>query len=160
MGAVLAVFGAAVIVTALRFPLGVPTDPLGPRAVPAALGAGILLCGALLAAAALLFRGGPQRASALIESGPEGEPEAGPFSPGRLLGAIAATAIYVGAFESLGYLLATPPYVAAILGIHGGASRRSVVLAPLLVTLALYAAFRFGLRIPVPDGILERSLPW
>jgi hypothetical protein len=28
------------------------------------------------------------------------------------------------------------------------------------VTLALYAAFRFGLLIPVPDGILEPWLPW
>ena len=29
-----------------------------------------------------------------------------------------------------------------------------------LVTLALYAAFRFGLLIPVPDGLLEPWLPW
>ncbi|MFB3816814.1 MAG: tripartite tricarboxylate transporter TctB family protein, partial [Candidatus Methylomirabilales bacterium] len=59
-----------------------------------------------------------------------------------------------------GYLLATPPYVAGIMLIHGGAAWRRHVLPPLLLTAAVYAAFRFGLLIPVPDGLLERWLPW
>ncbi|HEU5321602.1 MAG TPA: tripartite tricarboxylate transporter TctB family protein, partial [Methylomirabilota bacterium] len=78
----------------------------------------------------------------------------------RLAAAFAVTAAYVAAFEPVGYLLATPPYVAAILLIHGGAPRRAGVVAPVLVTLALYAGFRFGLLVPVPDGVLERVLPW
>ena len=59
-----------------------------------------------------------------------------------------------------GYLLATPLYVVAILLLQPGARARAFVAAPVLVTLALYAAFRFGLLIPVPDGLLEPWLPW
>jgi hypothetical protein len=68
------------------------------------------------------------------------------------------TAAYLAAFEPLGYLLATPPYVAAIMLIHGGAGRRALLMAPILTTVVLYATFRFGLLIPVPGGILEGVL--
>jgi hypothetical protein len=74
--------------------------------------------------------------------------------------AITLSAFYLVAFERLGYLLATPLYVGALLLVHGGASRRTLLTAPLLLSLAFYAAFRFGLLIPVPDGILEGVLPW
>jgi hypothetical protein len=50
--------------------------------------------------------------------------------------------------------------VVAILLLHPGVRARAFLTAPVLVTLALYAAFRFGLLIPVPDGVLEAWLPW
>ena len=155
----LVAFGGAVILLAGQIWPGVPTDPLGPRAFPIALGAGILLCGLLLGAAVLLFRGLPERTGAFIESGPQ-EEEAGPFSPVRLVGAVIATGAYIAAFEPIGYLLATPVYVLAIALIHGATPRRARLVAPLLTTVALYVAFRFGLRIPVPEGLLEMLLPW
>lgn len=136
------------------------TDPLGPRFFPAALGAAILLCGLLLAAAELFFRGEPALPAPLSDASPEEEEDAGPFSPARFVGAIAATTLYVAAFEPLGYLLATPPYIAAILLIHGGAKKRSLLITPFVSTIALYVTFRFGLLIPVPDGPLEGLLPW
>ncbi|MBI4390664.1 MAG: tripartite tricarboxylate transporter TctB family protein [candidate division NC10 bacterium] len=160
VAAFLVAFGAGVVALAGRIEPGVQTDPLGPRAFPAALGAGIALCGGLLAGTVLLSPGEGGRTGPILEPGPEGEAEAGPVSPARLLGAIAATAAYVAAFDPLGYLLATPPYVAAIILIHGGAARRALVIAPPLVTVLLYAAFRFGLLIPVPEGILDGRLPW
>jgi hypothetical protein len=70
------------------------------------------------------------------------------------------TGAYVAAFEPIGYLLATPPYVAGIVLVHGGGRRRDLLLPPLLLTMVFYAAFRFGLLIPVPDGVLESWLPW
>lgn len=158
--AVLVVFGGTVVALALEIPRGVLTDPLGPRFFPMALGAGIVLCGLLLAAAELLFRGEPPVAGPLSDPGPEGEEDAGPFSLARFLGAIAATTLYVAAFEPLGYLLATPPYVVAILLMHGGTSKRALLIAPFLITIVLYVTFRFGLLIPVPDGPLESLLPW
>lgn len=139
---------------------GVPTDLLGPRAFPFALGAGILICGFLFGLAVVVFRGLPGRGGAFIESGAQEGDEAGPFSPARLVGAVVATAIYIAAFEPIGYLLSTPVYVGVIALIHGAATRRSLLIAPVLITAALYVAFRFGLRIPVPDGILETLLPW
>ncbi len=159
VAAFLVAFGAAVLALAGTIEPGVHTDSLGPRAFPAALGAGTALCGVLLAGTALLGTG-DGGAGLLAGAEPDVETEAGPVSPARLLGAIAATAAYVALFAPLGYLLATPPYVAAIILIHGGAARRALLIAPPLVTLVLYAAFRFGLLIPVPEGILEGRLPW
>lgn len=160
VAAFLVAFGGAVVAVAATIEPGVHTDALGPRFVPIALGAGIAACGLLLGTAALVFRGQPARTGPLAEPGPDEEAEAGPFSPARLIGAIVATAAYVAVFEPLGYLVVTPPYVAAILLIHGGALRRALLVAPILVTIVLYVTFRFGLLIPVPLGILEGILPW
>lgn len=160
LAAFLVAFGGAVIAAAMRIDLGVQTDPLGPRVFPIALGAGIVGCGLLLGSAALLFHGRPGRAGPRSEPDPQEDVEAGPFSPTRLIGTVVATAAYLGAFETLGYLLSTPIYVAAILLIHGGTSRRALLVAPPLITAVLYVTFRFGLLIPVPLGLLEAVLPW
>ena len=160
LAAFLVAFGGVTIALSMQILPGVQTDPLGPRFFPIALGAGILLCGVLLAAAELLYRGESPLAGLLSDGSPEGEEDAGPFSPGRLVGAIAATALYIAGFGTLGFLLSTPPYIAAILLIHGGASRRALIISPFLITIVLYAIFRFGLLIPVPDGPLESLLPW
>jgi putative tricarboxylic transport membrane protein len=153
----LAAFGGAVIVLSGEIQSGVQTDPLGPRVFPSALGAGIALCGLLLGIGAL-FRWQPQQSGLLLDGGGADEVEKGPFSPARLLGAAAATAIYVAAFQPVGYLLATPLYVAAILLTHGRTPWRTLIIAPAVITTVLYLTFRFALRIPVPDGVLERLL--
>lgn len=158
--AVLIAFGLWIVTIALRIPLGVPTDSLGPRAFPVALGAGIAICGVLLASGALLFRGTLQRVRLPGEpdADDDGTAGAGSFSPARLIGAIAVTGGYLAVFEPLGYLLATPVYVLAIMLLHGGAPPRSLAITPPLVTVVLYAVFRFGLLIPIPEGILEPLL--
>lgn len=158
LAAFLVAFGGAVLAVARTIPPGVPTDPLGPRAFPIALGAGIVACGVLLGAAWLLLGSQPARMGLLSDAEPEEDAEVGPFSPIRLLGAVLATAAYLGAFEPVGFLLTTPLYVAVIMGIHGGVTRRTLLLAPPLTTIVLYATFRFGLLIPVPMGILEGIL--
>jgi len=157
VAAFLVAFGGVVVALARRIPPGVYTDPLGPAAFPIALGAGIAICGLLLGAAMLTFRGHSGFKSTLAEPGPDDDQTtgSGPFSPALLIGAIAATAVYLVGFTPLGYLVVTPPYVLAIMVIHGGAGRRSLLVGPLLVTAALYATFRYGLLIPIPDGILE-----
>jgi putative tricarboxylic transport membrane protein len=150
----LAVFGGAVIALSGEIQSGVQTDPLGPRVFPSALGAGIALCGLLLGIAAL-FRSEPQQSGLLLDGGGTEEVEKGPFSPMRLLGVVAVTAIYVAAFEPVGYLIATPMYVMAILLIHGGTSWRTLIVVPVVITTVLYVIFRFALRIPMPGGVLE-----
>lgn len=161
LAAFLVAFGGVVVALSFEITPGVQTDSLGPRFFPIALGTGIALCGLLLAAVELLFRGEPSLAGPLSDAGLGGEEEeAGPFSLARFVGAIAATALYVAAFDPLGYLLATPPYIAAILLIHGGTRKRALLTAPFLITIVLYVTFRFGLLIPVPDGPLEGLLPW
>jgi putative tricarboxylic transport membrane protein len=152
----LAAFGGVVIALTGKIESGVYTDPLGPRVFPYALGVGIAVCGLLLGVGAL-FRWKPEQAGFLSDAAEE-EVARGPFSPTRLVGAVGATAIYVAAFEPVGYLIATPLYVAAILLIHGGSPQRSVIFAPAVITTVLYLMFRFALRIPVPSGVLERIL--
>lgn len=153
----LAAFGGIVIALSGKIESGVYTDPLGPRVFPYALGVGIALCGLLLGIGALI-RWQPEHAGFLSDAGGAEEVESGPFSPTRLAGAVGATAIYVAAFEPVGYLIATPLYVAAILLIHGGAPQRTLIVAPVVITTVLYLTFRFALRIPVPNGVLERAL--
>ena len=100
-------------------------------------------------------------AAMFVETADDDASEGGLESPWRLVGAVAATAAYLFAFERLGYLLATPLYVVAILLLHAGRAR---------------AGLRDGARagdrwrstprsgsaslIPVPDGLLEPWLPW
>jgi hypothetical protein len=158
----LVVLGLTVAVQARQIPPGVSTDPLGPAAFPIALGWATAICGVLLGAATLVFRGQVSAGAAVLsDTTPDDDgttAPAGTFSPARLIGAIVATGAYLAVFTRLGYLISTPLYVAAIMRIHGGATSRSLLVAPLLVTAAHYATFRFGLLIPVPDGILESLL--
>jgi putative tricarboxylic transport membrane protein len=153
----LAVFGGAVIALSGNIEAGVYTDPLGPRVFPYALGVGITLCGLLVGVGAF-FHWQPGQAGILSDPGGAEEVERGPFSSTRLVGAVAATAIYVAAFEPVGYLIATPLYVVAILFIHGGTPWRTLIVAPVVITTVLYIMFRFALRIPVPAGVLEGFL--
>jgi len=156
--AVLVAFGAFVVMIGLKIPLGVATDPLGPRTFPVALGAGIALCGVLLVAGMLLFRRAPSGPGLLADMDPEDEAvaDAGPFSLTRLVGVVAITAAYLAAFEPVGYLPSTWVYVLALMLLHGGARGRSLAITPPIVTLVLYLTFKFGLKIPVPEGILDR----
>jgi hypothetical protein len=158
IAAFLAAFGGVVVALARKIAPGVSTDPLGPAAFPLALGACIGLCGLLLGAATLIFSGQPAPTGPLSDAEPDEATDVGPFSPLRLAAAVLATAAYLAAFEPLGYVIATPLYVMVIMLIHGGAGRHALLAAPVLVTAALYATFRFGLLIPVPGGILETFL--
>ena len=74
-------FGGVVTALARRIPPGVYTDPLGPGAFPVALGAGIAICGLLLGAATLAFRGRAGYTSVFVDAGPDDDQTtgSGPF---------------------------------------------------------------------------------
>jgi putative tricarboxylic transport membrane protein len=157
---VLVALGVGVIALGLQVPAGVQTDPLGPRAFPVALGVAIALCGLLLGVSVRMGSWWTASAAVFVESADDDASEGEILSRQRLVGAIGVTAAYLVAFERLGYLLATPLYLAALLLLQSGRRWRTLPTAPVLVTIVLYAAFRFGLLIPVPDGFLESWLPW
>jgi putative tricarboxylic transport membrane protein len=157
IGMVLVGLGTAIVALALRIPAGVETDPLGPRVFPVAMGLAIAVCGLLSALAAMLPSRWGLPAPILAESAGDDQAGLTQAMPGRLGAAVLLTAGYIAAFEPVGYVAATPVYVASLILLHGGRGR-VVLVAPILLTLALYAAFRFGLLIPVPDGLLERWL--
>jgi hypothetical protein len=90
---------------------------------------------------------------------PDGEAEErGALAPRPLLGAIALTAAYLAVLEPAGYLLATPPYLAALLLVQGRVTPRAFVLTVLGLPVALYVLFAVVMRVPLPPGPLEPLL--
>jgi putative tricarboxylic transport membrane protein len=147
---VLVGLGLGVLVLAVRLPAATAADPVGPRGFPALLGLVLLACGVALGVAPrITFRGGV----------PEGDGEArGALAPRPLLGAIGLTGLYLAVLEPAGYLLATPPYLAALLLVQGRVTTRAFVLTVLCLPVGLYALFAVIMRVPLPPGPLEPLL--
>ena len=123
---------------------------MGPRGFPALLGLVVLACGVALASRAGRGSGG---------GAPEGDAEArGALALRPLFGAIALTAAYLAVLEPAGYLLATPPYLAALLLVQGRVTPRAFVLTVLGVPAVLYVLFAVAMRVPLPPGPLEPLL--
>ena len=90
---------------------------------------------------------------------PDGEAEErGALAPRPLLSAIGLTGAYLAVLEPAGYLLATPPYLAALLLVQGRVTTRAFVLTVLGLPVALYALFAVAMRVPLPPGPLEPLL--
>ena len=150
LAAVLVCLGLGVLALAVQLPETTAADPVGPRGFPALLALVILACGVALAVA-------PERP--LSTGAPDGEvEERGALAPRPLLGAIGLTAAYLAVLEPAGYLLATPPYLAALLLVQGRVTIRAFVLTVLGLPVALYTLFAVLMRVPLPPGPLEPLL--
>jgi putative tricarboxylic transport membrane protein len=147
---VLVALGLGVLVLAFRLPAATAADPVGPRGFPALLGLVVLACGVALGAAPRA--GAPD---GVTEEDAEGR---GRLAPRPLLGAIALTAAYLAVLEPVGYLLATPPYLAGLLWVQGRVAPRAFVLTVLGIPAVLYALFAVAMRVPLPTGPLEPFL--
>jgi putative tricarboxylic transport membrane protein len=147
---VLVGLGLGVLALAFQLPQATAADPVGPRGFPALLGLVMLACGVALGVL-------PQRAP--TADAPEGVAEArGALAPRPLFGAIGLTAAYLAVLEPVGYLLATPPYLAGLLLVQGRVAPRPFVLTVLGIPLVLYALFAVAMRVPLPPGPLEPFL--
>ncbi|HSB61735.1 MAG TPA: tripartite tricarboxylate transporter TctB family protein, partial [Vicinamibacteria bacterium] len=58
--------------------------------------------------------------------------------------------------EPLGYLVATPLFLAVALGLQGGVPLRAFLWTSLGLPAALYLFFAGIMKIPLPLGLLER----
>jgi len=150
LGAVLVCFGVGVLALAFWLPATTAADPVGPRGFPVLLALVILFCGVALVVA-------PERPSPA--GAPDGEAEErGALAPRPLLSAIGLTGAYLAVLEPAGYLLATPPYLAALLLVQGRVTTRAFVLTVLGLPVALYTLFAVVMRVPLPPGPLEPLL--
>jgi putative tricarboxylic transport membrane protein len=147
---VLVGLGLGVLVLAFQLPPATTADPVGPRGFPALLGLVILACGVALGVTA-------RRAPAAGVSDEDAEAR-GALAPRSLFGAIGLTAAYLAVLEPAGYLLATPPYLGALLLVQGRVTPRAFVLTVLGVPAVLYALFAVAMRVPLPPGPLEPLL--
>jgi putative tricarboxylic transport membrane protein len=146
-GAFLVALGGAALWGGSRLP-GVPGQDVGPAVFPMVIGAGLMLCGALIA----LGIGRSFEAE-------EEDPEAGhSWAFGlRALVPPALLLFYVLASERLGFLLtagATVLVGALVMGARPWLAAVMAVVGPLLIHLAFYLL----LRVPLPAGILPA--PW
>ena len=146
VAAVLVCFGLGVLALTVGLPPATAADPVGPRGFPALLGLVVLACGAALA-----FGWGT--APADRDAAPRGALALRP-----LLGAIGLTALYLAVLEPAGYLLATPPYLAALLLVQGRVTPRAFVFTVLGLPAVLYLLFAVAMRVPLPAGPLEPLL--
>ena len=80
---------------------------------------------------------------------------------GRLRAALsfAVLLLYTLLLEPLGFLLATPLAVGALLRIVGGRGALHAALAAIAFTVAIFVFFRYGVNIVLPEGLLRGISP-
>jgi len=143
VSALLAVLGGAVVWSASSFP-NVPGQKLGAGFLPMLVGAGLMVC------AALLFRRS-------LRAAPASSDEASP-GPRERLGAplmvLAAVALYVLLSTPLGFLLVSPVCLAMLFRTFGQRWGASLLWA-IGGTLVVHVAFYKLLRVPLPWGVLR-----
>ncbi len=156
-----AALGLVIIWQATAIRTGMVRDPVGPRAA-------FYLCGGALALGGLLVALRQWRALRRGEGaiGPEEGSADEPLFPASAWRAVALMACliaYALLFEPLGYLLATPLFVAAALVVLGQRSRVGIGPTAVLFTLVTYLVFAQGLGVRMPVGPLTglfRQLGW
>ena len=121
-------------------------DPLGPKAFPRLLGAGLVL------SAVLLF----------VETARAKGKETGRSARSRearrhlwMIAAVAGwTALYFAAFEKLGYVIATAVYLLALMACFNRGKWLANVLTCVLFCVASYLLFTKALGVTLPRGVL------
>ena len=81
-------------------------------------------------------------------------------SLGRPLAMLAVFGVYLGVLGWLGYHLATPPMIVAIMYVAGMRKAGLMVLAALAMSLCFAFLFEFFLKIVLPGGVFGLNIPW
>jgi putative tricarboxylic transport membrane protein len=161
-GLAFAAFGLALVVIGeLTLHEDIQGDLLGPKAFPRLLGASLFLGGLYVAYRAWRVPAS-QVAAALESDGDEDEPDV-PSSVVRAFVVMGLTLLYALVLSGLGYLIATPLYIAA--GLYALSIRSKIVLivVPVALTAFCYYVFAEILMVPLPSGVLTeplRALGW
>lgn len=155
LGGAFAVLGIGVIVGSQNL-TSISGLPVGPGLFPTVTGAAMLIFGVVLAGQGWLAPAGeligvPDEVAELAED---------PAPPTRgwldfwfiplLLIAVAAT---IPLLPVLGFLVAGTIFTAVIVVLCGGSLLRAVIFSP-VAAVAVYALFFYGLRVPLPRGLL------
>jgi putative tricarboxylic transport membrane protein len=147
-GAIFALVGAIVLVHVQGFPK-IPGQQYGPGMFPGLVGAGLVVCGALL-----VFYGLRHRADQPCIRGGDW------LRSRRHVAAVAAIVLGVAAYIALagrvGFLLIAPVLLFTwfhVLGVRRG----TAIVASLVASLLIWYAFYKLLRVPLPWGVLT---PW
>jgi putative tricarboxylic transport membrane protein len=148
--------GIAVIAIAYSWPEPLIRDAVGPRAFPYALGLLFVFGGAFVAW---------QRVRNMHAAGYQvpdegGEEEDGvPASGLRAMTIIGLCAVYTLVLNPIGFIVATPPFLALALITMKERSPVMVIVTSLAFTAITYLLIHSLLGGRLPDGVLEGMLP-
>ncbi|MCG8479797.1 MAG: tripartite tricarboxylate transporter TctB family protein [Spirochaetales bacterium] len=73
---------------------------------------------------------------------------------------VSSFAVYIGLLGSLGYHIATAPFLAIVMWICGERGRVRILVVSVLVAFSLAFVFEVLLKIVLPGGILRLNIPW
>lgn len=160
LGAAFAALGIGVIVQAQG--LGsISGLPVGPGLFPTITGAAMVIFGLVLAGQGWFAPAGELIGAAEETTQPADTPEdpleTAPsrswldtwFNPLLLLAVLATIPL----IPALGFLVAGTVFTAVIVVLCGGSLLRAVIFSP-VATITVYALFFYGLRVPLPRGLL------
>ena len=148
-GALLVVFAGALFFYAQGFPT-IPSQKVGPSALPLVLAVGLGVCGALL-----FLRGLRQRHAG--RGGPWVEFPVWVGSRPHVLAfgvLVAVNLLYLLAAERLGFIVTGTIYLWALMAVLRVRASRAIPAA-LVMTLLIHYAFYKLLRVPLPWGVLQ-----
>lgn len=148
IGAVLAAVSALVFALTFGFPH--LTVALSPTVFPRFVSGGLFVLSAILMA---------QGARCCVVGGAAGIEKAALPRPKwsfvlRFALTVADALLYVAILEPIGYLLATPIFIAGVMLIFGERRWYRIVLASVLAAVVLYALFRTVFRVPLPRSFI------
>jgi len=123
-------------------------DPLGPKAFPRLLGIGLLITAALLFFEMRSAARQPQPAATQPHDADKGHL----WSIG---GVTVWTAVYYGAFEPLGFIIATAIYLLGLMAYFHRGKWLANVLTSVLFAIGTYVLFVKVLGVPLAKGILN-----
>ncbi|MEW6254337.1 MAG: tripartite tricarboxylate transporter TctB family protein [Pseudomonadota bacterium] len=143
--AALVILGAVALATVSLTLPPIPGQAYGADVFPMAIAVGLLLCGWVLAARSV--KAGAGRAVTLTWFKEPG-------APTRVLGTLALVALYIWLSPLLGFVLAS---VLMLMGLFALLRVKITLALPSAVisALALYYVFAYGLRVPLPRGLIE-----
>jgi putative tricarboxylic transport membrane protein len=144
--------GLLIIFEASGIKQGMVRDPIGPRAAFYVTG-GILAIGGLILVVRRLATW-HLTAVNLVENEGTPDEEGHPASAGRAFKLIGAALLYGMTFNPLGYLIATPLFIAVALAVLGQRRPLSIMVIAVLFTAVTYGIFAHALGVRIPVGPL------
>jgi putative tricarboxylic transport membrane protein len=128
-------------------------DAVGPEGYPRILGIGIIATGFVLLI--IQLRRWYRVPGRLVPSEGEADDPAYPVSYFRVIFLILTVFLYLYLLPFIGYLLATPAFLSAILALSGIRTLKSLLVLPWVFTLLLFIVFGILARVRLPMGPLE-----
>ena len=134
--------------SATQWPMSFASDPAGPGAIPKILSAGLVVLGLILAIGGFLTKKKPEEKLVTRQ---------------ELVLTLIMTGIcvaYIILLPIIGYVIATPLLIAAILFTVGSRKWTTLVFVSLGASLVLFVLFYSLLRVNLPLGFMKNMLRW